>query len=193
MSAQLARVDAMRIQSGDRLDLGPIGAVFRVVRTSEEANGEVLEMEWELAPYASGTPVHIHPQATESYDVIEGQLEVLIDGTWRTLSAGESAAVPPGVAHTFRNPNGSVSRVRNVHAPAMRFGEYFGTIHRIVASGSVAHDRMTPKGMLYLAVVMLNFKREIISVRPPHFIVVVSAGVAKLLGYERRIRQLAAD
>jgi hypothetical protein len=75
----------------------------------------------------------------------------------------------------------------------MRFGEYFGTIHRIVASGSVAHDRMTPQAMLYLAVVMLGFKPEIISVRPPHFVVALSAGVAKLLGYERRIRRLAED
>jgi hypothetical protein len=150
-------------------------------------------MEWELAPYASGTPVHIHPQATESYDVVEGQLEVLIDGKWRKLSVGESASVPPGVPHTFRNPNREVSRVRNTHAPAMRFGEYFGTIHRIVASGSVAHDRMTPKAMLYLAVVMVGFKREIISVRPPQLVVVLSAGVAKLLGYERRIRRLVPD
>jgi hypothetical protein len=146
-------------------------------------------MEWELSPYASGTPVHVHPSATESYDVIEGQLEVMIDGTWRILSVGESASVPPGVAHTFRNPIGAVSRVRNVHAPAMRFGEYFGTIHRIVESGSVAHDRMTPKAMLYLAVVMLWFKSEIVSVSPPHLVVALSAKVAKLLGYEKRIRQ----
>jgi hypothetical protein len=75
----------------------------------------------------------------------------------------------------------------------MRFADYFGTIHRIVESGSVAHDRMTPKAMLYLAVVMLWFKREIVSVRPPHIVVVASAGVAKLLGYERRIRQLVAN
>ena len=183
----------MRIQSGDRLDLSPIGAIFSVVRTGEDTNGGALEMEWELAPHASGTPVHIHPHATESYAVLEGQLDVLIDGTWRTLVVGESASVPPGVPHTFRNPNSGVSRVRNTHAPAMRFGEYFGTIHRIVASGSVAHDRMTPKAMLYLAVVMLGFKPEIISVRPPHFIVALSAGVAKLLGYERRIRRLAED
>lgn len=180
----------MRIQSGDRLDLSPIGAIFHVLRTGEDTNGAALEMEWELAPLASGTPVHVHPGATESYDVIEGQLEVMIDGTWRTLSVGESASVPPGVAHTFRNPTRSVSRVRNVHAPAMRFADYFGTIHRIVESGSVAHDRMTPKAMLYLAVVMLWFKREIVSVRPPDFVVVLSASFAKLLGYERRIRDL---
>ena len=104
--------------------------------------------------HASGTPVHVHPRATESYDVVEGRLDVFIDGGWKTLSRGETASVPPGVAHTFRNPDAAVSRVRNTHAPAMRFGEYFGTIHRIVESGYVAHDRMTLKAMLYLAAVM---------------------------------------
>jgi hypothetical protein len=140
-------------------------------------------MEWELAPGASGTPVHVHPHATESYDVLQGRLEVFIDGSWRTLSRGESASVPPGVPHTFRNPDATVTRVRNVHAPAMRFGEYFGTIHRIVASGSVAHDRMTPKAMLYLAAVMMRFRSEIVSVRPPHFVIALSALVATMLGY----------
>ena len=183
----------MRIQSGDRLDLSPIGAIFHVIRTTDDTNGRALEMEWELAPRASGTPVHVHPHATESYDVLEGKLEVLIDGSWRTLSRGESASVPPGVPHTFRNPDTSVSRVRNVHSPAMRFGEYFGTIHRIVASGSVAHDRMTPKAMLYLAAVMMRFKREIISVRPPHAVIALSAGLATILGYQRRLKRLVAD
>ena len=91
----------MRLHSGDRLDLSPIGAIFHVIRTSDDTNGEAFEMEWELLPHASGTPVHVHPHATESYDVLQGRLEVFIDGSWRTLSRGESASVPPGVPHTF--------------------------------------------------------------------------------------------
>ena len=177
----------MPIRSGDRLDLSPIGAIFHVLRTGDDTNGKALEMEWELAPHASGTPVHVHPHATESYEVIEGRLDVFIDGRWKTLSRGESASVPPGVAHTFRNPDAAVSRIRNTHAPALRFGEYFGTIHRIVESGAVAHDRMTPKAMLYLAAVMMRFKPEIVSVRPPHFVIAASAVLAKLLGYDRRL------
>jgi mannose-6-phosphate isomerase-like protein (cupin superfamily) len=180
----------MPIHSGDRLDLSPIGAIFHVLKTGDDTNGAALEMEWELAPHASGTPVHVHPHATESYDVIDGRLDVLIDGKWRTLSRGESASVPPGVPHTFRNPDAAVSRVRNTHAPAMRFGEYFGTIGRIVESGAVEHDRMTPKAMLYLAAVMMRFKPEIVSVRPPHLVIAVSAAVAKLLGYDRRLREI---
>jgi quercetin dioxygenase-like cupin family protein len=182
----------MRVQPGDRLDLSPIGAVFHVVATDKETNGESLEMVWELAPHASGTPVHIHPRATESYEVIDGRLDVMIDGRWRTLATGESASVPPGVPHTFRNPDRNVSRVRNVHAPAMRFAEYFGTIDRIVSGGLVTHDRMTAKAMLYLASVMMQFKEEIISVRPPHFVIASTALVARLLGYERAIGDISS-
>ena len=47
--------------------------------------------------------------------------------------------------------------------------------------------------MLYLAAVMMRFKSEIISVRPPHFVIALSAGLAKLLGYQRRLRRLVAD
>ncbi len=173
------------IRAGDRLDLSPIGAMFRVIKTGDDTNGRALEMEWELAPMASGTPVHIHPTATESYEVLEGSLDVQINGQWRTIVAGESASVPPGVPHTFRNSAATVSRVHNVHAPAMRFGEYFESIHKIVVSGAIATDRMTPKAMLFLATVMVRFKDEIVSVTPPHFVVVISAALARMLGYDQ--------
>ena len=170
-------------RAGDELDLSPIGAMFKILRTREDTAGKALEMEWRLAPRSSGTPVHIHPTATESYDVLEGALDVQINGKWKTLRAGQSDAVPPGVPHTFRNSTDAVTRVHNTHAPAMRFEEYFSSIDRIVRSGRVAKDRMTPKAMLYLAPVMMQFKDEIVSVSPPNSIVAIAARVARMLGY----------
>jgi mannose-6-phosphate isomerase-like protein (cupin superfamily) len=174
------------VRAGDRLNLSPIGAIFRVIKTGDDTHGSALEMEWELATMAAGTPVHIHPTATESYQVLEGSLDVEIDGEWRTIAAGEGMSVPPGVPHTFRNSADVISRVHNTHAPAMRFAEYFEEIHNIVVSGAIATDRMTPKAMLYLATVMVRFKEEIISVNPPNFVVVLSAGLARILGYDTR-------
>ncbi|HEX6576690.1 MAG TPA: cupin domain-containing protein, partial [Gemmatimonadaceae bacterium] len=130
------------------------------------------------------TPAHIHPSATESYHVLEGALDVQINGKWKTLSAGESDSVPPGVPHTFRNSTDAVTRVHNTHAPAMRFEEYFSAIDRIVRSGRVRTDRMTPKAMLYLAPVMMQFKEEIVSVSPPNPVVAFAAMVARMLGYK---------
>lgn len=171
------------IRAGEVLDLSPIGAIFHVRSTADETGGGSFEMEWELAPRSGGTPIHIHPQATESYEVLEGELDLYVEGKWRTLAAGESASVDPGVPHTFRNATDAPTRVYNIHAPAMRFGDYFGTLHRVVNSGAVQPGRMTPKAMLYLAVVMVSFRDEIRSVSPPDALMRAFAFVGRLLGY----------
>ena len=170
-------------RAGDVLDLTPIGAIFHIRKTAGETQGGSFEMEWELAPNTGGTPVHIHPHATETYEVLEGKLDLYVDGTWRTLSAGEKASVDPGVAHTFRNASNSPARVYNTHSPAMRFGEYFEALDRVVNSGVVRGGRMTPKAILHLSVLMTSFKDEIRSVSPPHPVMRVFALVGKLLGY----------
>jgi quercetin dioxygenase-like cupin family protein len=170
-------------RAGDVLDLSPIGAIFHVRKAAEDTGGRSLEMEWVLAPHSGGTPIHVHPAATETYEVLAGELELYVAGSWRTLSVGGKASVPPGVAHTFRNASGSPTRVYNVHAPALRFGEYFETLHRVVSSGSVSSGRMTFKAMLYLSMVMARFDAEILSVRPPRIVVSVLASVGRLLGY----------
>ena len=171
------------VKTGDILDLGPIGAKFHVRRTSADTNGELLEMEWVLLPRSSGTPVHIHPAATESYEVLEGELEVYVHGKWEVLRVGEKASVPAGTPHTFRNLSDSQTRVQNVHAPAMRFEEYFGGIDAVVRSGKIAHDRMSLKAILYLSVLMTTFQNEIRSVRPPQLLMKAVATLARLLGY----------
>lgn len=170
-------------QAGDVFDLSPIGAVFHVRKTAEETQGRSFEMEWELFPNTGGTPVHIHPHATESYRVLAGELDIFVDGAWRRIAAGEAASVDAGVPHTFRNATNAPVRVYNTHAPAMRYGEYFESLHRIVSSGAVTPGRMTLKAMLYLAMLMTGFEAEIRSVKPPHVVMRALALVAKTLGY----------
>ena len=170
-------------RKGDVLDLTPIGAVFHIKQTARETQGRSFEMEWELAPHTGGTPVHVHPHAAESYEVLEGELDLYVNGAWRTLSAGEKASVDPGVAHTFRNASGSRARVYNTHAPAMRFGEYFEGLKRVVNSGAIRDGRPTPKAILHLSVLMTSFPDEIRAVSPPHAVMRVLALLGKALGY----------
>jgi quercetin dioxygenase-like cupin family protein len=171
------------VKAGDVLDLGPIGATFHVRRTSADTDGRLLAMEWVLLPRSSGTPIHVHPSAVESYEVLEGELDLYVNGGWTKLAVGEEASVNPGVPHTFRNSSDSQTRVYNVHAPAMRFGEYFGGIDRVVRSGKVPHNRMSLKTVLYLSLLMTSFADEIASVRPPQSLMKGLATLARLLGY----------
>jgi mannose-6-phosphate isomerase-like protein (cupin superfamily) len=169
--------------AGDVFDLSPIGAIFHVRKTAEETDGRSFEMEWELFPRSGGTPVHVHPHATESYEVLTGELDLYVDGVWKRLVAGQKAAVDPGVPHTFRNPTDAPVRVYNTHAPAMKYGEYFEGLHRVVSSGAVAPGRMSLKAVMYLSMLMTSFTEEIRSVKPPHAVMSLFALIARSLGY----------
>src|SRR3954470_17195851 len=104
------------MQTANRtLDMTQIGMVFHIVKTPADTKGESLEMEWELLPGADGTPLHIHPNAEDSYRVIEGEFEVNVNGTWQLLQQGEELTVAKGTPHTFRNPATSITRVYNTH------------------------------------------------------------------------------
>ena len=56
-----------------------------------------------LNPQPGGPPVHNHPNATETYEVLEGELDINVAGSWTTLKAGDIAAAKPGVSHTYRS------------------------------------------------------------------------------------------
>ncbi len=167
------------------LDMTPIGAVFHVAKTSQDTNGQSLEMQWELLPMSGGTPLHIHPSAKETYKVIEGQLEININGKWKLLQKDEEFTVPEGVPHTFRNPTSSITRVYNIHSPAMRFDEYFEGLNNIVeklSHGGKEKLKINLNTATHLSMLMKKYSEEIISVNPPAFVVSLLNRIGKIRG-----------
>lgn len=167
------------------LDMTPIGMVFHITKTPAETNGQSLEMEWELLPKAGGTPVHIHPNATETYRVIEGQLELNVNGMWMLMQQGDSMTVPVGTPHTFRNPTDDLVRVYNTHSPAMQFGDYFEGLNAIVkklTNGRTDKLKMSLNVVIHLAMLMKKYRKEIVSVNPPNSIISLLNRIGKWRG-----------
>jgi mannose-6-phosphate isomerase-like protein (cupin superfamily) len=123
----------MMPRSGDRYVMPDGLGEYLVVRSHEETEGEYVEMEWSLPASAFAPPPHRHPMQVESYEVLEGSFEVMIDGAWRRLGTGDSANVPVNANHTFRLV-GEPVRVRNFHRPGSRFDEFVERQHRFVTS-----------------------------------------------------------
>lgn len=171
------------LKPGAVLDLGPLNTKFSIKKTAAETNGQAFEMEWELGPQTGGTPIHIHPDAVETYEVLEGELDVYLDGSWKTMTVGERFEVPKGTPHTFRNATDETTRVYNTHQPAMKFDEYFEGLSRLVERGIIRSQKMTPKAVLHLAALMTSYKDEIQPVNPPPAVMQILAYVAKLLRY----------
>ncbi|MCL6267301.1 cupin domain-containing protein [Flagellimonas myxillae] len=80
----------------------------------------------ETPPGAQGPPPHIHSNYEESFLIVEGQMEFMVDGTIITRSAGESIDVPAGTLHTFNNKTDKACSWINIHSPK-GFAQFFET------------------------------------------------------------------
>jgi quercetin dioxygenase-like cupin family protein len=141
--------------AGDTFKM-PDGSLYIVRRPAAESGGEVVEMEFVLPPGCVPPPPHVHRSQVEEYEVLEGRFEVVIEGEWRTLAPGDTASVPIGALHTFRNRSGAPVRVRNWHRPAMRFEEFIEQTSRTLQAAGVTRKR-DPRVAIYLSRVMLDF------------------------------------
>ncbi len=82
-----------------------------------EVVDSIFEPGWE------GVAPHRHDDHTDSFYVLEGEVEFLVAGEWRRGGPGTYVSVPPGVEHGFRSTGESRIRVLNVHAPNVGFNE----------------------------------------------------------------------
>jgi quercetin dioxygenase-like cupin family protein len=167
------------------LDL-PGGAGFVVRTSAAETSGERVELEITLPPAAPGPPPHFHPRQEERWQVLEGELDVQVDGDWRTLREGESASIPAGHVHTLRNRTDKRVRVLDVHIPALDFQDYMEDLHRLTEAGKITSLR-NPRSLVYLATVLRDHRTtQLTASRGQRFAESVLAGLGKL--FRVRIR-----
>ncbi|MBC7922847.1 MAG: cupin domain-containing protein [Ferruginibacter sp.] len=170
------------------LDMTPLGMIFHVTKTPAETNGHSLEMEWQLLPKANGTPVHVHPTATETYQVLEGELELNINGAWTPAQQGNEIMVSAGTPHTFRNPTNDVVRVYNTHSPALQFGDYFEGLCAIVkklSNEGTGKMTMNLNAATRLSRLMKKYNQEMVSLNPPRLIISVLNTIRENCGFTR--------
>ncbi len=169
-------------KTGDRFEM-PDGSVYAVTSAAADTDGEFVGMEFTLPPSSVPPPPHVHPGSiVEEYEVIEGALDVMVSGVWRTLKAGESASVPAGALHTFKNRSGDPVRVRNVHRPAARFEDYIEHISELMRARAITNAKNV-RVPVYLSMVTLEYPETLAPGRRRERILLNAlAGVGRLSG-----------
>ena len=76
------------------------GGTFTWKVTGADTGGAFFVIEDELVQ-GKVTPLHIHPDADETFYMIEGEILVHIDGNETTVGAGGLAMFPRNVPHAF--------------------------------------------------------------------------------------------
>jgi quercetin dioxygenase-like cupin family protein len=80
--------------------LSVLGETLRPLLTN--AMGSTIEIFDTSGPSDSGPPPHVHPWE-EIYVVLDGELEVTIEGDSEVLRKGATAHVPSNTLHSYRN------------------------------------------------------------------------------------------
>jgi quercetin dioxygenase-like cupin family protein len=85
---------------------------------------DVAVLEFELDGPFTGPDVHTHDDHTDSFYVLEGEVELTVEGTTFSAAPGAFVAAPPGVEHTFGKAGSGGARILDIHAPDAGFVEY---------------------------------------------------------------------
>jgi len=167
-----------------RIDFRPgMDMWWEIVRNGEDTDGEVLEADAWLGPHAPSPPVHVHDNAEDSFEILEGRLDVKLDGSWRTYGPGERAAAAPGVRHTLRNSHGEPVRFINRHRPAADFEAFFRDMASLTSTQRMgAGTPHSPRQAIYAAMLFQAHPTAIRTSRLQRFAFAALSGVGGMLG-----------
>jgi quercetin dioxygenase-like cupin family protein len=65
-----------------------------------------------------GPPPHYHLNEDETIHVIDGRVAFFLNGKWNEVGPGETAFIPRGVVHTFKNVGDGPSRHLTMTTPS---------------------------------------------------------------------------
>ncbi|MBM3184066.1 MAG: cupin domain-containing protein [Chlamydiae bacterium] len=89
-------------------------------------SGEITENQWSVALLEiHDSPKHYHLIETEQFLVVNGVLDIEIDGVHKEMSAGESIAIHPRTVHQLKSARKEPVRVLCFNFPAFSLHDFY--------------------------------------------------------------------
>ncbi len=100
-----------------------------------ESDDRIGLFEHRMAPGAPGASPHIHKAQLECFYVLEGTVELYLDGQSFSAPAGSYVQVPESVGHGFRNPFDDEARMLILFSPGRAREQYFRGLAALYENG----------------------------------------------------------
>lgn len=108
---------------------------YEFLETAKETNGERVSLKSTIHSTGKLVPNHLHVFQDETFDVISGQLTILLDGQLTVLTEGETTTLPKNVPHNhYNNGPGIVTYIHSV-TPALDFEYLIENLVGLAADG----------------------------------------------------------
>jgi mannose-6-phosphate isomerase-like protein (cupin superfamily) len=105
--------------------------------TAEDSQGQLHEMRATYRPDSALPIAHLHPNQSEHFTVLQGEMWCRVDGVEKTLRAGDTIDVPAGSVHQMRNPGAVNAVVTWQTRPALRTAEFHRQIAQARRTGDI--------------------------------------------------------
>ena len=140
-------------------------------RDTDEDGTEIVLVECWVDP-GGGVPPHIHPNQTETFEVIEGEVTFTAGRSKQRAAAGETVTVPPGTRHAYANRGTEQAHMRCTARPAHDLEEFLTTTARLSREGHIA--RIGPlrgpgslRGLPQVAAMLRRHRENTLILNPP--------------------------
>jgi len=165
------------------------GEHFEFLKTAEDTGGELLRIEALVEPSGFAAAEHVHPKQEERFEILSGKIRYRVDGVEREAGAGEELVIPKGVPHVWENGGEEDLRMIIEFRPALKSAEFFESYFGLGQDGKT-HPKTGLPNLLWMAVLLHEFRNEIHLAKPPlpvqRVVFGVLALVGRLLGYPAR-------
>lgn len=90
-----------------------------------------------MFPEETFVPPHVHPEQDEYIFVIDGRIDLLLDGAKNAATTGDLVRMPRGIPHAFYNNSGKPVSALFWAAPAGKLVELYRRIHNVASPAEV--------------------------------------------------------
>jgi mannose-6-phosphate isomerase-like protein (cupin superfamily) len=150
---------APRVRPGQTVDNTVTGERFTFTSTAASSDGELLAFDFALRPGGAVPMPHVHPEQSERFEVVEGEMRFRIGLRTIVAGPGDVLLVEPGVAHSFANTGAEDARLRVEVRPALAMEEMFADVVELAEAGRMS-TRGMPRNLLDLALLARTYDRE---------------------------------
>jgi quercetin dioxygenase-like cupin family protein len=150
---------APRVRPGQTVENPVTGERFTFTSTAASSDGELLAFDFALRPGGAVPMPHVHPEQSERFEVVEGQMRFRVGLRTIVAGPGDVLLVEPGVAHSFANTGDEDARLRVEVRPALAMEEMFADVVELAEAGRMS-TRGMPRNLLDLALLARTYDRE---------------------------------
>ena len=140
--------------------LAAAGDTYRMLVDGRHTGGQFTMIEIRVLP-GGGPPPHIHRREDETFYVIEGDLQLWVDGKTIDAPAGTCVFAPRGIPHRFTNASGKPTRFLVIASPS-GFEDFLQSFATPIASMESTPPPVTPELIQTLLAVAPKYGIEIL-------------------------------